>query len=84
MEIGQRYRFRVRASHPNHAIGHLTGKEFIIVDIQPARVSYQIIGSPSIGVLSIGFWNIYVDPGSMVPAVKESIQGNSKLEFKFV
>ena len=84
MEIGQRYRFRVRASHPNHKIGSHSGKEFIIVNIRHARVEYQIIGSPDIGVVPIGFWNIYVEPGYMVAAVKESIQGNSKLEFKFI
>jgi len=79
MEINKRYKFRDVPTQRNHEMGSLAGKEFILTGIGRINVHYQFIGSPRVRTLPKGFWDIYVQGEA-----PEVIQGQSKLEFKFI
>lgn len=79
MEINKRYKFKDKTNGFHTGIQHLLGNEFIVTGIGSKNVHIQLIGRTQILAINKSYWNDLVEG-----EVKQTVVGQSKLEFKFL
>jgi hypothetical protein len=79
MEINKRYKFKDEITSSFTGIRIFNGREFILTGIGRINVHVQVIGRTQINTFNKLCWDELVEG-----EVKQTVIGQSKLEFKFI